>query len=871
MKNTEKFIQHIVHNIFPLNEYSEGEMNRLMAQFKQEADDLNIEISDAQLKTYIERFDQLKNSPKITEKDLRKYSLSKLIKLVSSSPGTEVPEEEIETPDMVYNENGITIWNGAKQGNCITYGSNQPMQGGSRWCITQPGGSYWGRYRYGNEYKYPTFYLAKNNALPDSDKLSFVALQVLDNGEYKFTNRANNPGMEGPFSWEQLLSKVPWLRNIPNLKNILKYIPLSGTEKATQIYKNNPIKINQWLKEPFENKKTYLLVRAGNTLFSDISNDAFISKYLPKQPQIASIVASTAGIINIELLLQYLDTFSKSEQSSIVKQIRGSFDKDILTSDLPFDVKKYLIKTNKISLTSDERAYVTKDSKAIVLLKVGDDFKVGVYTEEDDYPNIKLNTRTAKFLLDYPDLDKIPFNTMLKLAKDEIIPKETINTIIEKAKEDPNSAIVIRDIEGGKILIDSNSLTSYKIEGNKITKVPFTSEEVQNALSQEADNTGFQESILNMLSQPDDIPSSIDKESFMNIINSTPYPNRVSNGNIILTSDNDEEVSVVAIPTTSVTDQSLRTSKSWGRGTDWRLRNTYSGYIPPSVMPSFIAYLRATGQAYNTDQLINTIKNSREWNRSGNTVKAFIANNPPVTADNRYTPVEYEGQYLLLNRNSPRESLGISSNTGKLVKAAIPASLATRILRSIQPVEPAVPAVEPAAEPVVEPTVEPTVQEPEAPQAAPAAQAGGDQDVTNLITQAGLTIGFNSLPQGVRTRISNGNVTQVATDRGATRRNGVLGARGRVVGVITAGQSKFYVIRLASGTMIGSVAMQPDAQHYIVTTQSAFRIPNANALISTLQQRNLAEEMKAPVIHMHALIRPQELEEIKYLLQTLKK
>lgn len=861
MKNTEKFIQHIVHNIFPLNEYSEGEINRLMAQFKQEADDLNIEISDIQLKKYIERFDQLKNSPKITEKDLRKYSLSKLIKLVSSSPGTKVPEEEIETPDMVYNENGITIWNGAKQGNCITYGSNQPMQGGSRWCITQPGGSYWGRYRYGNEYKYPTFYLAKNNALPDSDKLSFVALQVLDNGEYKFTNRANNPGMEGPFNWEQLLSKVPWLRNIPNLKNILKYIPLSGTEKATQIYKSNPIKINQWLKEPFENKKTYLLVRAGNTLFSDISNDAFISKYLSKQPDIASIVASTAGIINIELLLQYLDTFSKSEQSSIVKQIRGSFDQDILTSDLPFDVKKYLIKTNKISLTSDERAYVTKDGKAIVLLKVGDDFKVGVYTEEDDYPNIKLNTRTAKFLLDYPDLDKIPFNTMLKLAKDEIIPKETINTIIEKAREDPNSAIVIRDIEGGKILIDSNSLTSYKIEGNKITKVPFNSEEVQSALSQEADNTGFQESILNILSQPGNIPNSIDKESFMNIINSTPYPNRVSNGNIILTSDNDEEVSVVAIPTTSVTDQSLRTSKSWGRGTDWRERNTYSGYIPPSAMPSFIAYLRATGQAYNTDQLINTIKNSREWNRSGNTVKAFIANNPPITADNRYTPVEYEGQYLLLNRNSPRESLGISSNTGKLVKAAVPASLAARILRNIQPVEPAAPAVEPA--------VEPAAQEPAAQQAAPAAQ--GDQGVMNLITQAGLATGFNALPTGVRNRILNGAVTPVALDRGATRRNGALGARGRVTGVITAGQSKFYTIRLASGTMIGSVAMQPGARFYVVTANTAFEIPSAGDLINVLQQRNLAEEMKAPIVHMHALTRPQELEEIKYLLQTLKK
>jgi hypothetical protein len=90
-----------------------------------------------------------------------------------------------------------------------------------------------------------------------------------------------------------------------------------------------------------------------------------------------------------------------------------------------------------------------------------------------------------------------------------------------------------------------------------------------------------------------------------------------------------------------------------------------------------------------------------------------------------------------------------------------------------------------------------------------------------------------------------------------------LGNRGRVTNVITAGQSKFYFIRLASGTNIGSVAMQPDARHYVVTTQTALSIPNANALISTLQQRNLAE------IHQY-LVReyfgrnPQHLNEFKH-------
>jgi len=65
MRAIDKFILHVVHNIFPLNEYSEGELKRLMAQFREEADDLNINISDDTLKTYIQRFDAIKNSPKI--------------------------------------------------------------------------------------------------------------------------------------------------------------------------------------------------------------------------------------------------------------------------------------------------------------------------------------------------------------------------------------------------------------------------------------------------------------------------------------------------------------------------------------------------------------------------------------------------------------------------------------------------------------------------------------------------------------------------------------------------------------------------------------------------------------------------------------
>jgi len=131
---------------------------------------LNIQITDNQLKAYINRFDQLRgNSTKIQEKDLFKYSLPQLIKLVTSSKGVEEPEDAVDvTPDVVYNENGLIIYNGSKEDNCLTFGA------GERWCITR--GSF-GNYRYDSNRKNPTFYLVKDTNLPSSDKKSFFVPQ----------------------------------------------------------------------------------------------------------------------------------------------------------------------------------------------------------------------------------------------------------------------------------------------------------------------------------------------------------------------------------------------------------------------------------------------------------------------------------------------------------------------------------------------------------------------------------------------------------------------------------------------------------------------------------------------------------------------
>ena len=87
-----KFITHVVSNLYPLLEYAENVILKYIEQFKEEADDLGIQITDVQLRKYIERFDQIKNSPKITDKDLKNYTLSQLMKIVTE--GVSSDEEE---------------------------------------------------------------------------------------------------------------------------------------------------------------------------------------------------------------------------------------------------------------------------------------------------------------------------------------------------------------------------------------------------------------------------------------------------------------------------------------------------------------------------------------------------------------------------------------------------------------------------------------------------------------------------------------------------------------------------------------------------------------------------------------------------------
>jgi len=876
MRPIDKFILHVVHNWKnELNEaYSEKVMKDFIKKFSEEADDLNITISEDQLRKYIERFDVLKNSPKITEKDLNKWSLSQLIKLVTASKGAETKsDDEDQTPDVVYNENGIVIWNGSKEDNCITYGS------GEKWCITR--GSF-GNYRYSSDRGYPTFYLAKNSNLSDSDSLSFVAIQVRDvddeNKRYVYTNRRNSPYESQPMSFSKLTSEISWLNDVPNIRGILRYIPLSSQEKVNQQYKRDSVSIREWVKMPFNTKKQYLVVRKGKTLFSDVTNKEFVEKYLPQYPQIAEFIAVTPGIIDTELLLANLGKFSSQDRKSITANLRDPLNLRYLPLEtFPFDVKKLLVVLNKWDVPTTERLYVTKDGNAIVRLKFGDEISVGLYTAEDDYPNIRLNQRTAKYLIDYPELDKLPFNSLLKLATDGIVSKDFIDKVIDKAKSEENSAIVVKKAEDGDILIDANSFSSYKIKDGKISKISFNDEEVQKTLGGEKENTAFQQGAINIvkdsLSDRSNLPSSLDKDAFISIVNATPYDKRVLpdyNGRlmIIFAPDGESRYTLVGKPVDDMAMYNNFSSLDFGDGGDWRVY-TIGRAMDEASWKAYFAYLRNENKVYSGEELV------RIWKNSGNTEsrKAWFRAQPPFSPTDQYAPViGGNGVFYMVNKANPRESFKLSDSTSKLVKANIPPAMA-RQLTTATPDEATPVAVAPQATPGAPRRGRPAgvVQNVRAPRpAAPA--AAGDINVTEKMTELGLETAFLRLPRSDfrRLNVTNAQRENLNTSRGATRVNNRLGTAGQVGQVINVGPSKIYVIRLANQQIIATINVQPGNRNYVLfgNEQGNVMVPmNSPAeLMTVLQRRNLAE-VRNYLVREYLANNPQHLDEVRDLIR----
>jgi len=877
MRPIDKFILHVAHNWRnELNEaYGKAQLQKFIDHFKEDADGLNIQVSEEQIKKYIEAFDKLRQRGGKFSVDPITLTLPQLIKLVTSVASDIDIDEEDQTPDVVYHEGPITIWNGNKNENCLTYGS------GGRWCITR--GS-WAGHRYNANYSFPTFYIAKNTSLPDGDLISWIVIAVREDGQYVLHKRNNQPNYPEPESFSRLLSQVPWLADIPNIQRILKYQPLSTKEKLTQKYSISNMNIREWISSTFNFKKQYLVVRSqsgsnpNTPLFSDITNDNFVKKVLPKYPNIADFISVTEGVLNPIMLLCNLDNFTPQQRKSITANLHQPIDVQYLKGEyLPFDVKVLLTKLNKWNLGTDKRVYVTDDNSTIVeLILNGDNSKINLHQEEDDFDNIKITPRTAKYITQYPDLEKLPLNFLIKLTETGLISQDLVRSVIDKAKESDSGAMVVKEINGIEILLDSNTLSSYKIEDGKITKIPFSDELVQQAFVEESDNENFQKAGIRLFNL-NRIPDNIDKDALLSIISSTPPEKRIINGNLVLTS-NDPEYPFGKI----------ELGNNNGKGQIFRLLIATSNwrYINDGMFTfrnedalrdyyrSYFQYLNARNVTFTGDEIITQI-NETHGGRSL-AVKAFIEANPPIAADSQIIPALNDGYAVFINRNNPRVARQYNPSSGRFRNVNLSPAESRRLLRGNEETGEETPTVTPTTTPTIQgepgerrrgrPAGVPNAPRTEVPTAI---TGGGDINVSQAINGIGLSDAFSNMNRRDRQRL---NVTDAVRenpngDRGAARRNNQLGAAGRVTNVISVGPSKIYFITLRSGGIIASINMQPGNRNYLLLQNgTVVTMESPSELMSALQQRQLAE-VRHYMVHDYLHHNPHHLDEVRELLR----
>jgi hypothetical protein len=298
-------------------------------------------------------------------------------------------------------------------------------------------------------------------------------------------------------------------------------------------------------------------------------------------------------------------------------------------------------------------------------------------------------------------------------------------------------------------------------------------------------------------------------------------------------------------------------------GNSWRVMDINEPLNLP-MFQSFFTYLRQTNQLFNDNELISTLSSDRYYNLLS-TKKAFVEANPPVNPNNVYKIAMNGDEILLINTANPRESRKISSNSGKLIKANVPPSLAARLLGT------AAPAAIAQAATATGRRGRPAGQV-NAPRPAAAPAAPGDINVREVMSDTGLETAFLRLPRSILRKLNrtDGRRVNPNGDRGAARRNNMLGNRGQVGRVIQVGGSKIYFISMPGGRILASINVQPGNSNYLLLGNeggnNAISLNSPSDLVNVLTQRGLAEH-RSYIMNEYLANYPEHKDEIKNLLR----
>jgi hypothetical protein len=850
-----------MNNTHILVEYSEKEFNSIFQKFREEADDFNINITDEALTDAINTFDlQFKGIPDVQEKEIKKYTLAQLLKLVSSRPGfkQEKAEKKIETtPDMVYNEDGIVIYSGDVEDKCIKYGA------GERWCITR--GSY-GNYRFDPQRGYPIFYLVKNTNLPKNDPLSFVAIQVRNNGQYVYTNRLNNPHESNQMSFDSLLDEVPYLNSIENIKSILKYIPPNIKEKNKEQKFKEGISFSEWTNNlDFNDKKLYLSIRGPKVtkeneyrnegqLFDNLSTESFVTKVLPKYDKLTEWLFQNPWILNFNILLNNIELFKPKYQTSLLTKVNSPghpinvTGSDILNKKFDFNISKVLV--NKIANDRDNNFYITENGNAIVNISY-DSTGIGidVATEEETYKDIKLSKRTQKYLFDYPGITNIPLDSLARSIQINNLDANKITDIIKIARTSNDTSKKIIKVGNTEVLFDTsgNLLKTYQIENDSIKPVDSNDEDVIKATNQFVEDAVSNEEIQNNL-----VTSIFNKRPmFSNEISSKILANtpkdKLTRGLEGIVVYNNNLYSFILPEKFDF----IGYKSSGGRMAEKSLGSD------PEMGAAYGEFLK-NNNIELTDAMITNLFERNMWSTPYPSKIAFAsAPNLPYAEGSTYRLTVNDGKLYIVNTANPAESFRVSEKTGRILSARSPRTAVPR----------ATPAQLGAGERVAAPLAGAGRRGRPAGGANRPVEGNISDDLNTTLVNSNLSDGFNQLPLNIRSRFFGDSTRgNLRNDRGVSRRDNLLAGYGHVDFVRIVGASSIYGIQLDSGNVVASVVAQPGNSHWLLTQDGAFQLDSPSNLVAALRQRNLTE-MRDYIVNEYMERNPNQVNELKDTIQ----
>lgn len=266
-----------------LTELTDKVKQQQFDRLKRENTDTTSDISDDDIKMYVNIWDEYSQGFPPQFKDITKLSLEQIINLIKDADFKKylkgkqsrffADQEPNPDLDTLYSKNNLTIMKGDLREKCIRYGE------GYSWCISRKDAQNL-FFSYRMRLEEPMFYFVFDKDKPKNDTYHAMVIYVDNNGVYKVASAENTGDVE--MTWNDIITIQPKLKG---LQGIFKPKPLSKEERSD--YNKFKNEVNNQTYDKFSLEEKYKYIKFGHKLTpyqQDLTPDDLIGVYAKLMP-----------------------------------------------------------------------------------------------------------------------------------------------------------------------------------------------------------------------------------------------------------------------------------------------------------------------------------------------------------------------------------------------------------------------------------------------------------------------------------------------------------------------------------------------------------------------------------------------------------